>query len=123
MANVNANQPPNPPNPPLAWKARSPLNLTPPLHGLPQAFEKLLPKFYPNEKVFVDDHLQSFYLEIEGLRAGEYEDVVCRLFHTPLKAQHHHGTLVFLQTLSQIGIPFKGFLEVSMQPKKLMQLS
>ena len=38
MAGVNANQPPNPPNPPLAWKSRSPLNLTPPLHDLPQAF-------------------------------------------------------------------------------------
>ena len=31
MANVNANQPP----PQLAWRARSPLNLTPPLHDLP----------------------------------------------------------------------------------------
>ena len=65
MVGVNANQPPNPPNPPPAWKARSPLNLTPPLHDLPQYFEKLLPKFDPNEKVVVDDHLQSFYLEIE----------------------------------------------------------
>ena len=34
MEGVNANQP-NPPNPPPAWKARSPLNLTPPLHDLP----------------------------------------------------------------------------------------
>ena len=31
IAGVNANQPPNPPNPPPTWKARSPLNLTPPL--------------------------------------------------------------------------------------------
>ena len=85
MAGVNANHPPNPPNPPPAWKARSPLNLTPPLHDLPQAFEKLLPKFDPNEKVVVDDHLQSFYLAIEGLRAGEHEDVVCRLFPHTLK--------------------------------------
>ena len=84
MAVVNVNQP-NPPNPPPAWKARSPLNLTPPLHNLPQDFEKLFPKFDPNEKVVVDDHLQSFYLEIEGLRAGEYEDVVYRLFLHTLK--------------------------------------
>ena len=35
MVGVNANQPPNPPNLPPAWKARSPLNLTPPLHDLP----------------------------------------------------------------------------------------
>ena len=50
-----------------------------------RAFEKLLPKFDPNEKVVVDDHLQSFYLAIEGLRAGEHEDVVCRLFPHTLK--------------------------------------
>ena len=81
MAGINVNHP----NPPLAWKAKSPLNLTPPLHNLPQAFEKLLPKFDPDEKVSVDDHLQSFYLVIEGLRAGEYEDVVCRLFPHTLK--------------------------------------
>ena len=73
MANVNVNQPPNPPNPPHAWKARSPLNLAPPLHDLPQAFEKMLPKFDPSENIFVDDHLQRFYLAIEGLRAGEHE--------------------------------------------------
>ena len=85
MAGVNANQPLNPPNPPSAWKARSPLNLTPSLHDLPQAFEKMLPKFDPNEKVVVDYHLQSFFLVIEGLRAGEHEDVVCRLFLHTLK--------------------------------------
>ena len=93
------------------------------MHDLPQYFEKMLPKFDPNEKMLVDDHLQSFYLAIEGLRAGEYEDVVVDFFHTPLKEQQHRGTLVCLQTLSLIGIPLKGFLEVSMQHKKLMQLS
>ena len=85
MVGVNANQPLNPPNPPPAWKARSPLNRTPPLHNLPQAFEKLLPKFNPDERTAVDDHLQTFYLAIEWLRAGEYEDVVCRLFPRTLK--------------------------------------
>ena len=64
MAHVNANQP----NPPPAWKARLPLNLAPPLHDLPQAFEKMLHKFDPSEKILVDDHLQSFYLAIEGIR-------------------------------------------------------
>ena len=66
-------------------ESRSPLNLTPLLHDLPQAFEKMLPKFDPNENILVDDHLQSFYLEIEGLRAEEHEDVVCRLFPHTLK--------------------------------------
>ena len=83
MAGINGNHP----NPPPAWKARSPLNLTPPLHNLPQAFEKLLPKFGLDEKIAIDDHLQSFYLSIEGLRAGEYEDVVCRLFLHTLKGE------------------------------------
>ena len=75
----------NRPNPFPAWIARSPLNLTPPLDNLPQYFEKLFPKFDPDEKTAVDDHLQSFYLAVEGLRDGEYEDVVCRLFPHTLK--------------------------------------
>ena len=53
MAGVIVNQP----NPLPAWKARTPLNLTPPLHNLPQAFDKLLPKFDPEERIDVDDHL------------------------------------------------------------------
>ena len=69
MAGVNANQPPNAPNPPPSWKARSPLNLAPPFHDLPQAFEKMLPKFDPNEKMLVDDHLQSFDLAIKMFRS------------------------------------------------------
>ena len=81
MAGINVNHP----NPLPAWRARSPLNLTPPLHNLPQAFDKLLPKFDPEERIVVDDHLQSFYLAIEGLRAGEYEDVIYRLFPHTLK--------------------------------------
>ena len=85
MVGVNSNQPPNPPNPPPAWKSRSPLNLAPPLHDVPQAFENMLPKFDPNEKILVNDHLQSFYLAIEGLQAGEHEDVVYRLFPHTLK--------------------------------------
>ena len=75
----------NQPNPLPAWRARSPLNLTHPLHNLPQAFDKLLPKFEPEVGIFVDDHLQSFYLALEGLRDGEHEDVVCRLFPHTLK--------------------------------------
>ena len=63
MAHVNANQLNSPP----AWKTRSPLNLAAPLHDLPQDFDKMLPKFDPSEKIMVDDHLQIFYLVIEGL--------------------------------------------------------
>ena len=75
----------NQPTPLPAWRARSPLNLTPPLHDLPQAFDKLFPKFDPADNIAVNDHLQRFYLALEGLRAGEYEDVVCRIFPHTLK--------------------------------------
>ena len=81
MAGINVNHP----NPLPAWRSRSLLNLTPPLHNLPQSFVKLLPKFDPEEKTVVDDHLQRFYLALEGLRVGEYEDVVYRLFPHTLK--------------------------------------
>ena len=47
----------------------------------------MLPKFEPSEEVLVDDHLHSFYLAIEGLRAGEHEDVVCILFPHTLKGK------------------------------------
>ena len=48
-------------------------------------FAKILPKFDPADSIAIDDHLQSFYLALEGLRAGEYEDVVCRIFPHTLK--------------------------------------
>ena len=83
MANVNANQPPPPP----AWRDISPLNMTPPLHSMPQSFDKSLPKFEPNEGILVDDHLQSFYLDLEGLQAAEHEDVVYTLFLHTLKGK------------------------------------
>ena len=74
----NSNQPINP-NPPLAWRARTPLNLAVPLHAFPQNDKKTLPKFDPGKGISMDDHLQSFYLALE-LLAMEHEYVVCRLF-------------------------------------------
>ena len=80
---MNANQPPPPP----AWRVKSPLNITPPLHAMPQDFDKAFPKFEPNEGIIVDDHLQSFYLALEGLQVVEHEDVVCRLLPHTLKGK------------------------------------
>ena len=57
------------------------------MHDLPLAFDKMLPKFEPSEGILVDDHSQSFYLAVEGLRAGEHEDVLCRLFSHTLKGK------------------------------------
>ena len=45
----------------------------------------MFPNFDPSEKILANDHLQSFYLAIEGLRAREHEDVICRLFPHTLK--------------------------------------
>ena len=83
MENVNANQPPPPP----ASRDRSPLNLTPPLHDMPHNFDQSLPKFEPNEGIFVDDHLQSFYLALEGLQVADHEDIVYILFPHTLKGK------------------------------------
>ena len=79
----NANQA-NPPPP--AWRARTPLNLAPPLHDLPPNPQQSLPKFDLGEGIYVDDHLHSFFLALEVL-AVEHEDVVCRMFPHALKAK------------------------------------
>ena len=81
----NSNQPINP-NPPLAWRARTPLNLAAPLHALPQNDEKELPKFDPGKGISVDDHLQSSYLDLE-LLSMEHEDVICRMFPCTFEAK------------------------------------
>ena len=51
---IDGNVPPNPnqPNPPPAWRARTPLNLATPLHAFPQNPEKALPKFDPRKRNF-----------------------------------------------------------------------
>ena len=54
---------------------------------MPYIFDKILPKFEPSEGILVDDHLHSFYLDLEGLQAVEHEDVVCRLFPHTLKGK------------------------------------
>ena len=53
------------------------LNLAPP---------KYFPKFDPGEGISMDDHLQSFLLDLEAL-VVEHEDVVCRLFPHTLKGK------------------------------------
>ena len=45
----------------------------------------MLPKFDPSENILIDDHLRSFYLAIEGLKAGEHKYVVCKNFPHTLK--------------------------------------
>ena len=45
-----------------------------------------MPRFDPGEGVYVDDHIQSFFLALEAL-AVEHEDVFCRLFPYTLKGK------------------------------------
>ena len=82
----------------------------------------MLPKFDPSEKILVDDHLQSFYLAIEGLRAGEHEDVVCRLFPHTLKGATASWYFGFLANSIPDWDTFERILEVSMQPRRPMML-
>ena len=107
MANVNANKPPPPPS----WRDRSPLNLTPLLHAIPQNFDKSFPKFETNEGIFVDDHLRIFYLPLEGLQATEHEYVVYRLFPHTLKGKAAHGIFPYRKSQSQTGTPLRDCLE------------
>ena len=65
MANVNPppNANANQPNP-LAWRDRMPLNMDPPLHDIPKHPKKELPKFDHGKGISVEEHLQSFYLDL-----------------------------------------------------------
>ena len=65
---MDGNVPPNPnqPNPPPAWRARTPLNLDSSLHALPQNLEKELPKFDLGKGILVDDHLQRIVIYEDG---------------------------------------------------------
>ena len=48
-------------------------------HRLPKNPEKWLPKFNPDDKIPVEDHIKSFMKAIR-LRNVIHEDMVCRLF-------------------------------------------
>ena len=84
--NVNANVAPMNPNPPPAWTTRTPFKMACPLHNFPQNADKSLPNFYLREGIYVDDHLQSFFLALEILSV-ENEVVVCRFFPNTFKAK------------------------------------
>ena len=48
----NVNQP--------SWRARTPLNITAPLHDLPKHLERVLPEFDPGKGVSLEDHLKGW---------------------------------------------------------------
>jgi hypothetical protein len=63
-------------------------------HPLPKHPEKWLPKFDPDSKQIVEDHIKKFMLAIR-LRNVEHEDVVCRLF--PYTFEGNASTWYFSQ--------------------------
>jgi hypothetical protein len=63
-------------------------------HPLPKHPEKWLPKFDPDSKQIVEDHIKKFVLAIR-LRNVEHEDVVCRLF--PYTFEGNASTWYFTQ--------------------------
>jgi hypothetical protein len=65
-----------------------------PQHPLSKHPKKWLPKFNPNSKQIVEDHIKKFMLAIR-LRSVEHEDVVCRLF--PYTFEGNASTWYFSQ--------------------------
>jgi hypothetical protein len=63
-------------------------------HPLPKHPEKWIPKFDPDSKQIVEDHMKKFMLAIR-LRNVEHEDVVCRLL--PYTFEGNASTWYFSQ--------------------------
>ena len=80
-----------------AWRARTPINLAPPLHELPKHPKKALTKFDPGKGISGEDHLQSYYFDLE-LLGVQNEDVVCRIFPHTFKQKLLHGFLFYKLT-------------------------
>ena len=62
-----------------AWRAKTPLNMVEPLHDFPKNPDMVLPNFELGRGISIEDHLKSFYLDLEILSV-EHEYVVCTLF-------------------------------------------
>ena len=61
------------------WPRPGAVNMPAPLHALPDAPEKWLPKFNPDEGTQAEEHINNFMLAV-NLKGVAEEDVVVRLF-------------------------------------------
>ena len=86
MANQN--------NPARPWLDQDVVVILGAQHPLPKHLEKWLPKFDPDSKQIVEDHIKKFMLAIR-LRNVEHEDVVYRLF--PYTFEGNASTWYFAQ--------------------------
>jgi hypothetical protein len=81
-------------NPARPWLDQDVVVVPGPQHPLPKHPEKWLPKFDPDSKQIVEDHIKKFMLAIR-LRSVEHEDVVCRIF--PYTFEGNASTWYFAQ--------------------------
>ena len=63
----------------MPWLAQDAVAVPGVQHPLPKHPEKLLPKFNPEFKEPLEDHVKKFMLGVRFLDV-EHEDVVCRVF-------------------------------------------
>jgi hypothetical protein len=89
MAGDNANQ-----NPPLyqPWLVPDAVSIQGIVHDMPKHTENFLPKFDPDRKDSVEEHVKKFLLSIR-LQIIRHKDVVCRLF--PLTFENRASTWLF----------------------------
>jgi hypothetical protein len=81
-------------NPAKPWLDQDVVVVPRPQHPLPKHPEKWLPKFDPDSKKSVEDHIKKFMLGIR-LQSVEHEDVVSRLF--PYAFEGNASTWYFTQ--------------------------
>lgn len=81
-------------NPARPWLDQDAVDVRGPQHPLSKHLEKWLPKFDPDSKQSVDDHIIFFMLAIRILNV-EHEDVVCIIF--PYTFEGNASTWYFSQ--------------------------
>lgn len=74
------------------WTRPGAVNMPAPLHPLPDAPEKWLPKFKPDDGTQAEEHINNFMLSV-NLKGVAHEDVVVRLF--PYTLQGSAGSWYF----------------------------
>jgi hypothetical protein len=89
MVDANANPNPLPYQP---WFVPDVVILPRILHDMPKHPEKFFPKFDPDRKDSIEDHVKKFLLSVR-LENIWYEDVVCQFF--PLKFENKDSTWLF----------------------------
>jgi len=81
------------------WTKPGAVNMPAPLHALPEAPEKCLPKFNPDEGTQNEEHINNFMVTV-NLKGVTKEDIVVRLF--PYTLQGSAGSWYFSLPFSSI---------------------